>query len=344
MYSNANIHLFGNRTLQGLAQGYCSDAMLVGQYIAPVVQVECRTGNIVRFGKEAFAVQDTRRAYSAKVQTVSSKFSADTYTLESHALAYTIPVEILESSGCLTCANQTSIDLRQIELNNITARLNRGHEFEVIKMVTNPATYEATNYGLTVPALLPTSLNWKAAGSTPIKDVLAVQSLIRKNVGCRPNAIVLGSATYELLMAHPDIVSRIQYTTVESVTTDTLARYFNVASVIVADGLYTDATGALSSMFPEYGFLLFYSPAPGQKAVALTTNSAYNLATPSSFYTYMMKGGITTSDEQYYDITSCGAFANVVRAAVSMEYSVQAVSLGDTNKVNSAVFINDVTA
>jgi hypothetical protein len=345
MYSTQNIKLFTGATLTGLAQGYCSDAPLVGQYIAPVVAVECRTGAVIRFGKEAFATQDTRRAYAAKVMTVSSKFSADTYTLESNALAYEIPVEVLEESNCLTCVNQAGIDLRQIETNNLVSRINRGHELNVINLVTAQTTYEPANWGASITAAVPGSnLAWSAAGSTPIRDMLALQSITRKGAGCRFNAIVLGSAAYELLLTHPDIIGRIQYTTSDSVTADILAQYFNVKSVMVADAVQLDAVGSLTSIFPENAILAFYSPNPGQPAVSLSPSSAFTRATPASFYTYLKTGGFVVSPEKFYDITDNGASAGVVRAVVSADYSVQAVSLGVTGKVNSAVYVNDVFA
>jgi len=346
MYSTQNIKLLGSQTLTGLAQGYCSDTPLVGQYIAPVVSVECRTGAVIRFGREAFATQDTRRAYSAKVQTVSSKFSADTYTLESNALAYEIPVEVLEESNCLTTLNQAGIDLRQIETNNLINRLARGHELNVVNLVTASTTYETANYNLTITGAVPGSnLAWDNALSTPIRDVLALQSIVRKAAGCRFNSIVLGSAAYELLLTHPDIIGRIQYTTSDSVTAEILAMYFNVDSVMVADAVQLDnATGGLVSIFPENAILAFYSPAPGQKAVSLSPSKGFSRATPSSFYTYMKTGGFEVSPEKLYDITDNGSSANVVRAVVSAEYSVQAVSLGLTGRVNSAVYVENVFA
>jgi hypothetical protein len=343
MYSTQNIKLLGGATLTGLAQGYCSDAPLVGQYIAPVVNVECRTGAVIRFGKEAFATQDTRRAYAAKVMTVSSKFSADTYTLESNALAYEIPIEVLEESQCLTCINQAGIDLRQIETNNLVARINRGHELNVINLVTAQATYESANWGASITAIVPgPNTAWGAAGSTPIRDVLTLQSITRKGAGCRFNAIVLGSAAYEALLTHPDIVGRIQYTTSDSVNAEILAQYFNVASVMVADAVQLGPNGDLVSIFPENAMLAFYSPAPGQPAVSLSPSKGFTRATPSSFYTYMKTGGFVVSPEKFYDITDNGSSAGVVRAVVSSEYSVQAVSLGLTGKINSAVYVADV--
>ena len=345
MYTQENVKLLGGATLTGLAQGYCSDAPLVGQYIAPVVSVECRTGAVIRFGKEAFATQDTRRAYAAKVATVSSKFSADTYTLESNALAYAIPIEVLEESNCLSCLNQSAIDLRQIETNNLVERINRGHELNVVNLVTAASTYETSNYSLTITGIVPgTNLAWDAAGSTPIRDMLALQSITRRAAGCRFNALVLGSAVYEALLTHPDVIGRIQFTTSDSVTSEILAQYFNVKSVMVADAVQLASNGDLVSIFPENAILAFYSPSPGQAAVSLTPNAAFTRATPASFYTYMKKGGFQVSPEKYFDLADNGDSAGVVRAVVSADYSVQAVSLGLNNKVNSAVYVANVFA
>lgn len=56
---------FGNvdPILTTLAQGYNLPEQSIANFIAPVVSTPTRAGRILRFGKEAFAVGDYRRAY-----------------------------------------------------------------------------------------------------------------------------------------------------------------------------------------------------------------------------------------------------------------------------------------
>lgn len=340
MYNISNLSLYGARVLTGLAQGYCTQTPLVGPAIAPIVPVSCITGGIIRYGREAFVIEDTIRAQGVKPKTVNSRFSADTYTLEQHALGYEISIEDLDAANCLTCANADGLNLRQIEIANIQRKLLLGHEREVMNLVTNTATYEASNTGANLAALLPGTLQWSAAASTPIGDVLRLQSLVRRGVGCRFNAIVVGASVYERLLDHPQIVGRVAYNTSEPISAQVLARYFNVQSVMVADAIADDGAGGNASLFPDNGFLAYFSPNPGQTMVSLGATA--NVANPSSFYTYMGKEGLSFTPEKYYDLTSNGDSADVVRAIAKMYRKVLPVGLGATGRVNSAIWIPSV--
>jgi hypothetical protein len=67
-----------------------------------------------------------------------------------------------------------------------------------------------------------------------------------------------------------------------------------------------------------------------------------SVANPSSFYTYMKKEGIQFTPEKYYDLTSNGDSADVVRAVATMYRQVLPVGLGATGKVSSAAYISNV--
>lgn len=341
MYNLSQLSLLGGRVLSGLAQGYCTATPLIGLQIAPAVPVNCISGAIIKYGREAFIIEDTCRAQTTKPKTIAgTRFGADTYTLEQHALGYEIPIEALDAANCLTCNNDDGINLREIEIANINRKLMLGHEKEVMDLVSNPLTYETQNYGVNLNALIAGATQWGTALSTPIGNVLSLQSLIRKQVGCRFNSIVLGSSVYERLLDHPQIVGRVAYNTSEPISAQTLARYFNVQSVIVADSIADDGAGNNVSLFPENGFLAYFSANPGAEYVNMTPTAS--VANPSSFYTYIKKEGVQFTPERYYDLTSNGDSADVVRAVASMYRQVLPVGLGSANKVASAVFISNV--
>lgn len=327
--------------MSGLAQGYCSDTPLVGAKIAPIVNVPCQTGSIIRYGRDSFVIEDTLRAKTTKPKTTGGvSLGADTFTLEHHTLAYEIPFEDLDAASCLTCANEEGLNLRKIEIATINRKLILGHEREVMQMVSDPTTYETTNYGANLAALIPGATQWGTALSTPIANVLALQALVRRAVGCRFNSIVLGASVYERLLDHPQIVGRVAYNTTEPVSSNVLARYFNVQSVVVADAVADDGAGNNVSLFPDNGFLAYYSATPNGDVVNLESNAT--VANPSSFYTYMKRGGIEFTPEKAYDLTSNGDSAGVVRAVGGMYRKVLPVGLGATGKVSSALFITNV--
>lgn len=56
--------------LTTLSQGYMLPENSISNFIAPVVETPTRAGKVLRFGKEAFAVGDFRRAYGRVMSAV----------------------------------------------------------------------------------------------------------------------------------------------------------------------------------------------------------------------------------------------------------------------------------
>jgi hypothetical protein len=72
------------------------------------------------------------------------------------------------------------------------------------------------------------------AGSDPMEDVAGGKELVLGTTGKDPNTLVLGYPVYRKLKNHPDIVDRIKFTSSNVVTTDLLAKYFEVDRVLVS--------------------------------------------------------------------------------------------------------------
>ncbi len=77
--------------LTTLAQGYTLPETSIANFIAPVVDTPTRVGKILRFGKEAFAVSDYRRAYGTNIPAVQSRFDTDPYALIQEVIAWELP-------------------------------------------------------------------------------------------------------------------------------------------------------------------------------------------------------------------------------------------------------------
>jgi hypothetical protein len=85
--------------LTTLAQGFMLPETSIANFIAPVVDTPTRAGKILRFGKEAFAIQDYRRAYGTNIPAVQSRFDTDAYALEQEVIAWELPEETIENAG-----------------------------------------------------------------------------------------------------------------------------------------------------------------------------------------------------------------------------------------------------
>jgi len=117
--------------------------------------------------------------------------------------------------------------------------------------------------------------------SDPIDDIEAAKSEILANTGMEANTLVLGYEVFRQLKNHPDLVDRIKYTSSQTITTDMLARMFDIDRVLVAKAVKaTNNEGASEAYSFAYGkgaLLAHVAPTPG-------------LMTPSAGYTFSWTG------------------------------------------------------
>lgn len=87
------------------------------------------------------------------------------------------------------------------------------------------------------------------AGSDPIEDVEAAKETILGVTGKEPNTLVLGYSVFRKLKNHPDIVDRIKYTSSNVVTTDLIAKYFELDRVLVSKAIKNTAKEGQANTF-----------------------------------------------------------------------------------------------
>jgi hypothetical protein len=119
------------------------------------------------------------------------------------------------------------------------------------------------------------------ANSDPIEDIESGKEAILGSTGFMPNTLVLGYQVYRKLRNHPDLVDRIKYTSSNVITTDIMARLFDVERVLVSSSVRaTNAEGATAAYAFNTGksaLLTYSAPNPG-------------LMTPSAGYTFAWRG------------------------------------------------------
>lgn len=129
--------------------------------------------------------------------------------------------------------------------------------------------------------LTPTSLWSDYAASDPMEDVETGKEKILSTTGFMPNTLVLGYQVARKLRNHPDIVDRVKYTSSATVTTDLLARMFDVERVIVTKAIKNTAaegaTAAYSFVQGKHALLCYVNPTPG-------------ILQPSAGYQFLWRG------------------------------------------------------
>ena len=334
--------------LTTLAQGYMLPETNIANFIAPVVDTPTRAGRTLRFGKEAFAVNDFRRAYGANIPAVQSRFDSDPYALEQEVVAWELPEEVIENAG----EGPAQVDLRAIETRNAMSRLMNAYEVTVSNAVGVTGNYEVATAANTALAYgtwtlfaaaagglaspVPTGpAEWSGATANPITDVLSMKRMVANHIGVRPNSAVIGSAVFDRLLTTEAIVDRIQFTSADSIDTDVIARYFGLERGIrVAEGRKLETDGTLSPVFPEDGILLFYSPLSASDSVMPAGGAS--AATPAFAYTYQLTGTPAVRPEYYI------RERRVVRAEITVERAVNVTGLGASGAYGSGFFIADV--
>ena len=110
-------------------------------------------------------------------------------------------------------------------------------------------------------------------------NIETAKEAVRRQIGRRPNTVVMGAAVFAMLKMHPKILDRIKYTGRDVATTDLLASLFGVERVVVGEAVYTDGAGAMQDMW-------------GKAVVVAYTNlsGVADAGSPTFGYTYRLTG------------------------------------------------------
>tara|TARA_R110000851_G_scaffold37836_9_gene97432 strand:+ start:97 stop:1044 length:948 start_codon:yes stop_codon:yes gene_type:complete len=170
---------------------------------------------------------------------------------------------------------------------------------------------------------------WDAANSTPIANIETGKNAVLTATGYVPNTVIMSYKVFSALMDNADIVDRIKYTSVESVSEDLLARLFNVDRVLIMAGTYNTAANGATASYSQIGdkdVLLCYTPDnPG-------------LMQPSAGYT-MVWNGVSSG---------MGTSSAISRFRLEAEKAdrIEIEAAWDTKIVSSALgyFLSNVTS
>lgn len=257
--------------LSTVAQGY-QNAELIGGALFPYIPVAQRGGKIITFGKEDFALYNTGRVPGSNTRRVQYGYSGASFALESHSLEGTVPVENLQEAQAVP-----GIDLGSGTVLKTQSIISNRLEIAQAVLAMTAANYAASN-----KTTLAGTSQWSdfASGvSDPIADVETGKEAIRKQIGRRPNTLVMGAAVMAKLKMHPKVIERIKYTGRDVATVDLLASLFGVARVLVGEGVYVDAAGAMQDTWGK-GVVLAFTDLAGVGAGGL----------PTFGYTYRLTG------------------------------------------------------
>lgn len=253
------------------ARGYRNLEFVAG-VLFPRVTVPNRNMRVLRFGKEAFRMVNTRRAPGADKKRIQYGYASDPIGLVQDALEAVVPIEHQQEAMSVP-----GVDLAQGAINMVLDVVDLNLEYDCAQLARSAANYGANNKLTLVGAA-----RWTNAASTPKQDVQAAQENIRRQIGRYANTMVLGPTAFNGLTNHPAIKDQFKYTGRDSITVEMLAAYFNVKKVVVGTGVYLPQTALDTAMATDIwgdDVVLAYVPETGN-----------TFQVPSYGYTYELSG------------------------------------------------------
>ena len=252
-------------------RGY-TNADYVAKVLFPEVPVTQRGGKRIEFGKDAFRLQNTRRAPGAQTERYQLGYEGRNFALHQERLIAQVPEEISDEA-----AKGPGIDLEKAAVEMTYDKILLGLEVEAARLARDPASYAS---GLTL------ALSGQDRFSDPNSDPETViddaMETVRKRIGRNPNLMLVGPAAFRALKRHPKVKEQFKYTSGKSITADMLAEFFGVARVVKAEAVFLDATApddAPANDIWGNDIILAYVPKRVRSSME-----------PSFAYTYQLRG------------------------------------------------------
>lgn len=253
------------------ARGY-RNSEFIGDALFPRVTIPNRNMRVIKFGKEAFRMMNTRRAPGADKKRVQYGYASDPISLVQDALEGVVPIEHQEEAQSIP-----GIDLGQGAINMVLDVVDLGLEYDRAQLARAAANYDANH-----KIALAGTARWTNAASTPQADMDAGKEAVRRSIGRYPNTLVLGPSGFTALKRHAAIKEQFKYTGRESITTEMLAAFFDLKKVIVGKAVFLAETASDAAMASDIwgdDAILAYVPETGD-----------NFQVPSYGYTYELRG------------------------------------------------------
>lgn len=245
--------------LTDLSLAYQNEAYVAEEMFKPL-PVKLQSGKHFVYDKGNFRSNDLKRGPGARSKEVTHNISTGlAYVCEDHAAKEFVPDEDVDNAA-------DGVDPYADATDTVTEMLKISREVEAAAALTATATMTQNTTGSG------TSL-WNDSNSDPIAAIRTAAQTIHSSVMKNPNTLLLGKQVFDKLVDHPAIVERVKYSQLGVLSTDLLARLFNVERILVgAAEKNTSVEGQADTMGYIWGknaVLAYVNPRLGQKTVTL---------------------------------------------------------------------------
>lgn len=252
--------------LSNVSVKYTNDNF-IADLVLPVVRVTKQTGKYYIYDKSNLRVDKTNRAAGSPANEVDMGLSlSGVFTCDDHALKGFVVDEVQDQA-------EAALNPLVDETENITEKLMIDREVAAAALLTSTAN-------LTQNVTLAGTDQWSDySNSDPVGDVRTARTTIHAATFKKPNTMILGKQVFDMLIEHPQIIDRIKYSQLGIVTTQLLARLFQVETVLVGEsGQNTAAEGQTDVLAYIWGkdvILAYISPVVRTKMLTLGVTFTY---------------------------------------------------------------------
>lgn len=271
----SGVHVDSILTNISVAYAQQEERFIAGQ-VFPQITVEKKSDKYFKYDKnDWFRDEAQRRAPGTESAGGGYSLSTDTYTCDVFAFHKDVDDQTLNNSDAPLSPMSEAARF-------VTTRMLVRRELQFVSDYLTTSVWGKDYTGVSGVPSTNEFKQWSDyANSDPLEDVEAAKEQILSTTGFDGNTLVLGYQVFRKLKNHPDIIDRIKYTTADNVTTDLLARMFEVDKVLVAKAVKaTNQEGATAA----------YSFAVGKIAALFHVASSPALLTPSAGYTFGWSG------------------------------------------------------
>lgn len=262
--------------LSNVAQGY-RHPQHVGMSLFPRVPVVISGGQVLEFGKESFRNYNARRSPGAGTKRVSFGYLGKPFALVQDALEGTVPREHMRDANV-----SPGINMGQRATNNVMNILSLAMEREQAELARNASNYDA-DHKVDLAAT-----PWTDSANNPGTDIRTAEEAIRESIGMRPNTLLLSAKAFAAARENAKVLERFKYTSADSVTTDMLARLWNLDEVVVGEAVTAGSNDAFTDVWGADAVLAYVARNPA------------GMEEPSYGYSYTMEGHPLV-EEAYYE-------------------------------------------
>lgn len=286
--SAAEIRLKQNPILTSLLLGM-GQGTLIAEKLFPRLPQVLSGVTLGKLGNERLKKYNLRRAPGGATKRIDIKFEGVTYTVDQYAVDVPIPRELIrESDESRKLSVGNHLDISRIAMSTANQVLGLDYELEVAALATDIATYADGHV-----VALAGATKWSAPTGTPVTDIRAAATVIRKKIGMRPNKLTLSDDAFFAISTNPEVKGYLPNTATGPATIEQLKTILNVAEIEIGDAVWKDDADVGYDVWGNNAILAYVPKIGGN-------NADISLAEPGFGFTNVIEGH-PFAETPYYD-------------------------------------------